>query len=192
MNSTTPPMTCPLGPASSQAALRSARNYFDFVVKDPDRWHLQFTNSSHRGVPTIHELLSQRGGRVASVAVPTTWPPTRVNGVVVSGFDSPVSTGIDGSFCWPESLYKELISRFGGLNFADFGESVSRVLGSNRLFIAQAGGEAESLSAEWPMSKEDWDVFMMVFGESDTAPIIFGCITMSIPTSSQHHRELAT
>ena len=123
LNSTTPPMTLPSWSSIITGCTPGQHGIFDFVVKDPDRWHLQFTNSSHRGVPTIHELLSQRGGRVASVAVPTTWPPTRVNGVVVSGFDSPVSTGIDGSFCWPESLYKELISRFGGLNFADFGES---------------------------------------------------------------------
>ena len=96
---------------------------FDFVVKKPDRWALEFTNASHRTVPTIHEILSRRGARVASIAVPTTWPPTEVNGIIVSGFDSPVSTGIDGSFCHPPELYSELMKRFGGLKFADFQES---------------------------------------------------------------------
>ena len=41
---------------------------------------------------------------------------------MVSGFDSPVSTGIDGSFCHPPELYAELQERFGGPNFADFKE----------------------------------------------------------------------
>ena len=50
-----------------------------------------------------------------SIAVPTTWPPETINGVVVAGFDSPVCTGIDGSFCHPEGLYEEILRRFGGL-----------------------------------------------------------------------------
>ena len=57
---------------------------------------------------------------MASIAVPTTWPPYPVNGVMVSGFDSPVSTGIDGSFCHPPELYDELATSFWGLKFADF------------------------------------------------------------------------
>ena len=63
------------------------------------------------------------GKKVALIAVPTTLPPSPVNGVMVSGFDSPVSTGIDGSFCHPPELYDELQERFGGLNFADFQET---------------------------------------------------------------------
>ena len=125
LNSTTPPMTLPSWSSMLTGCYPGTHGIFDFVHRDStDKdWRLEFTNATHRAVPTIHEWLSLCGKRVASIAVPTTWPPSSVNGVMVSGFDSPVSTGIDGSFCHPPELYAELQSRFGGLNFADFQET---------------------------------------------------------------------
>ena len=56
----------------------------------------------------------KQDGRVVSVAVPTTWPPQDINGVIISGFDSPVSTGIDRTFCYPQNIYDEIERNFGG------------------------------------------------------------------------------
>ena len=142
---------------------------YDFVRRKPGTWDLEFTNATHRQVPTVHRVLSDRGARVASIAVPTTWPPDDLNGVVVSGFDSPVSTGIDGSFCHPPELYAQLQRRFGGLRFADFQET-----------DIGAGWHEDALGAllreiprkegigRWLLGQERWDLFMLLFGESDT------------------------
>ena len=72
------------------------------------------TNPTFRCVPTIHQILSKQDARVVSVAVPTTWPPQDINGVIISGFDSPVSTGIDQSFVKPHGLYDELQRKIWG------------------------------------------------------------------------------
>ena len=172
LNSTTPPMTLPSWSSMLTGCHPGTHGIFDFVHRDSrgDDWTLEFSNATHRAVPTIHEWLSMCGKRVASVAVPTTWPPSPVNGVMVSGFDSPVSTGIDGTFCHPPELYAELQERFGGLNFADFQES-----DINQDWLKEARAlllkeiERKEAIGQWLLERDDWDCFMLLFGESDTA-----------------------
>jgi predicted AlkP superfamily phosphohydrolase/phosphomutase len=169
LNSTTPPMTLPSWSSMLTGCNPGKHGIFDFVIKEPDKWKLEFCNASHRAVPTIFEVLSDRNARVASVAVPTTWPPSKVNGVVVSGFDSPVSTGIDGSFCYPESLYLELRNRFGGLRFADFQESnIHQGWHLKTLALMHNEIKRKTDIAKWLLNQERWDYFMLLFGESDT------------------------
>ncbi len=172
LNSTTPPMTLPSWSSMLSGCHPGTHGIFDFVHRDSrgHDWNLEFTNATHRAVPTIHEWLSMCGHKVASIAVPTTWPPAVVNGVMVSGFDSPVSTGIDGSFCHPPELYDELVAKFGGLSFADFQESAvgEGWLEQARELLLSEIGRKEAIG-EWLLNREAWSCFMLLFGESDTA-----------------------
>ncbi len=169
LRSTTPPMTLPAWSSVLTGCNPGKHGIFDFVRRVPGTWRLEFTNATHRPVPTLHRLVSDAGGRVASIAVPTTWPPEPVDGVVVSGFDSPVSTGIDGSFCHPAGLYEELQRRFGGLAFADFQESrIGPGWHDEALVRLQAEVERKQAIGSWLLEQERWDVFMLLFGESDT------------------------
>ncbi len=169
LNSTTPPMTLPSWSSMLTGCNPGRHGIFDFVRKVPDRWQLEFTNSTHRQVPTLHRIISERGGRSASIAVPTTWPPDPLNGVVVSGFDSPVSTGIDGSFCHPTSIYGEIQRRFGGMKFADFQESdIGPGWHEDALAAMLREIPRKQAIGEWLLGQERWDCFMLLFGESDT------------------------
>lgn len=169
LNSTTPPMTLPSWSSMLTGCNPGRHGIFDFVRKVPGKWALEFTNATHRAVPTIHRVLSDRGARVASIAVPTTWPPESLNGVVVSGFDGPVSTGIDGSFCSPKSIYTELKNRFGGMKFADFQESrIDDGWHDDALDALLREVPRKQQIGTWLMSQERWDCFMLLFGESDT------------------------
>jgi predicted AlkP superfamily phosphohydrolase/phosphomutase len=169
LNSTTPPMTLPSWSSMLTGCGPGRHGIFDFVRKIEGRWQLEFTNASHRRVPTLHRLISDAGGRAASIAVPTTWPPDPLNGVVISGFDSPVSTGIDGSFCHPREIYGEIQRRFGGLKFADFQESnIGPGWHEDALGALLREIPRKQAVAQWLMSRERWDAFMLLFGESDT------------------------
>lgn len=169
LNSTTPPMTLPSWSSMLTGCNPGRHGIYDFVRRRPGTWDLEFTNATHRQVPTLHRVLSDRGARVASVAVPTTWPPDDLNGVVVSGFDSPVSTGIDGSFCHPASLYGELQRRFGGLRFADFQESnIGPGWHEDALQALLREVPRKEAIGRWLLGQERWDLFMLLFGESDT------------------------
>ena len=170
LNSTTPPMTLPSWSSMLTGASPGKHGIFDFVHRDEGKLKVHFTNSTDRQVPTIHEILSQRGQRVASIAVPTTWPPSKVNGVMISGFDSPVSTGIDGSFCHPPEVYAEIQRRFGGLKFADFQESeIGDDWHRRALQLMTKEISRKTEIALWLMTQERWDCLMILFGESDTA-----------------------
>ena len=170
LNSTTPPMTLPSWSSFITGCHPGTHGIFDFTRRAADSYGLEFTNATHRRVPTAFRVLSERGARVATIAVPTTYPPDPINGVTISGFDSPVATRIDSSFVHPKSLYPKLLQQFGGMSFADFQE----------LHIGQ-GWHHQALDsllseiprkegiAKWLMTQERWDAMMVLFGETDTA-----------------------
>ncbi|MEC9388968.1 MAG: alkaline phosphatase family protein [Myxococcota bacterium] len=169
LNSTTPPMTLPSWSSMLTGCNPGRHGIFDFVRKTPGEWALEFTNSTHRAVPTWMRVFSDRGMRAASIAVPTTWPPEPIDGVMISGFDGPVSTGIDASFCHPAGLYREIKERFGGMKFADFQESrIGDGWHDDALDALLREIPRKQAIAEWLLSQERWDGFMVLFGESDT------------------------
>jgi predicted AlkP superfamily phosphohydrolase/phosphomutase len=170
LNSTTPPMTLPAWSSFLTGANPGKHGIFDFTRRVPGTYRLEFVNSTHRRVPTLHRLLSDRGRRVASIAVPTTYPPEPLDGVMISGFDSPIATGIEPVHCHPRALHDELVGRFGRLAFADFQEGD---IGPGWHAHAHASllreiARKEAICAHL-LDRERWDAFMVVFGESDTA-----------------------
>ena len=167
LNSTTPPMTLPAWSSVLTGCQPGKHGFYAFTARAG--YYLSFTNSPHRRVPTMHRLLAARGRRVGCIAVPTTFPPEEDAGVVVSGFDSPVATGISHAHCAPPELYDEIRARFGGMAFADFQEGDigpgwhEVALGA----LLQEIGRKEAICG-WLLDREAWDLFMVVFGESDT------------------------
>lgn len=169
LNSTTPPMTLPSWSSFLTGVRPATHGILDFTRRRPGSYALEFLNSTHRRVPTLHRMLSDRGRRVASVAVPTTWPPEPVNGVMISGFDSPVATSVEAMHCEPRSLHQDLERRFGGLRFADFQEGEIGA-GWHEAALASLLREVGRKEAvcRYLLDREPWDAFMVVFGESDT------------------------
>lgn len=169
LNSTRPPMTLPAWSSVLTGVNPGRHGILDFVRRVPGTYRLELLNATHRRVPTLHQLLSTRGRRVASIAVPTTWPPDRLNGVMISGFDSPVATSIEASHCEPPGLYDEILARFGGLRFADFqeGDIGGGWHEAARASLLREIGRKEALCRTL-LQREDWQAFMVVFGESDT------------------------
>src|SRR5207247_6725154 len=95
---------------------------FDFSARVPGTYRVRFVNGSHRRAPALRTRFSAAGRRVAVLTVPATYPPEPVAGVMVSGFDSPLATAIDGSFVHPRALYGEIQGLVGRLPFADLQE----------------------------------------------------------------------
>ncbi|MSP54844.1 MAG: hypothetical protein EXR69_04450 [Myxococcales bacterium] len=169
LNSTTPPMTLPAWSSILTGCRPETHGIVDFVRREHGSYSLSFLNAEHRRVPTVHRILSGAGHRVASVAVPTTFPPESLNGLVIAGFDSPVATAASRGHCAPESEWGPIRARFGGLRFADFQEGK---LGAGwhrhaRASLLREIGRKEALCMHL-LEREDWELFMVVFGESDT------------------------
>jgi predicted AlkP superfamily phosphohydrolase/phosphomutase len=115
-------------------------------------------------------LLSDAGRRVAVIGVPTTYPPEPVNGIMVGGFDSPVTTGIDGSFVHPREFYAEMTRAVGPYAITDFQELTIGPGWHDAAFPRiLAAVERKRDLARYVLRREPWDCFMMLFGEADTA-----------------------
>jgi predicted AlkP superfamily phosphohydrolase/phosphomutase len=79
-------------------------NIFGFIDRKPGTYSIYIPNSSNMTSETIWEVFSQRGKSVLVMNVPVTYPPRKVNGLLVSGFLAPK---LDTA-TYPESLAPRL------------------------------------------------------------------------------------
>jgi len=169
LRSTLPAATFPAWTSFMTGANPGRHGIFDFTARVPDTYRVRFVNATFRCAPTIWRVMSEAGKRVVSIGMPGTYPPEAVNGKMVSGFDAPVARGIDGSFVSPREAHREVRALAGRLPFADVQEldigpdwaavAVPRLLDG----IARK----TALAREW-LKRERWDLFSIVYGESDT------------------------
>lgn len=162
--STRPPVTFPAWTTCVTGVNPGRHGVFDFT-EITDQGALRFVNQTHRRAPALWNILDAAGKRSCILGVPGTYPPEPINGVMLSGFDSPVATGIDRSFVQPAARYEAVRD----WRFADFQEHHigpgwhAMALEKLRAGVARKAEIALSL-----LQEEPWDFFMAVFGESDT------------------------
>src|SRR4029453_15098885 len=141
----------------------------DFVERVPGTFRVRFVNGSRRRTPALWTRLSAAGRRVAVLGGPGKYPPGPVKGVMVSGFDSPVTTGIDGSFVFPRAFHAEMRRLVGRLPFADFQEVRTGPGWHERALARLLDGVARRAAlARASVRRQPWDALMVVFGEPDT------------------------
>ncbi len=143
---------------------------FDFYQHIPKTFDVYFTNSGVRRGKTLWRRLSDNGKKVCVVNVPMTYPPEKVNGILISGMDAP---GPESQFTYPADLYRELKDALGeyiiDIHF-------DAVLGNGKPELHHFAAYLERLSemidnrckaAEYLMSKYPWDLFVTVFVATD-------------------------
>jgi predicted AlkP superfamily phosphohydrolase/phosphomutase len=170
LRSTIPPVTFPAWSSFMTGTNPGKHGIFDFTRRVLGTYEVAFVGSRDRRRPTMWKLLSDAGQRVAVVGVPTTYPPEPLNGVMVGGFDSPVATGIDGSFVHPRAFYDEMTRAVGPYTITDFQElMIGPGWHADALPKIFAAVERKRDLARYVLRRERWDCFMMLFGEADTA-----------------------
>lgn len=166
--STIPPATFPSWTSFMTGVNPGRHAIFDFSRRDPGTYTVRFVNSTYRKAATVWQHLSEGGRRVAVLGVPGTYPPEPVNGLLLSGFDTPVTTRADRSFAYPREFGRE-VERLGGFPFADFQEfDVGPGWHEDALARLLAGIEQKVRLAEHVIGRGPWDCLMLLFGESDT------------------------
>lgn len=169
LRSTIPAATFPAWTSLVTGVNPGRHGVLDFTERVPGTYRVRFTNGSWRQAPALWNRLAAAGRRVGVVTVPATYPPEPVPGVMVSGFDSPLSTAIDGSFVHPRALWHEIRGVVGRVPFADFQEVT---IGPGWHAAARArlldGVGRRATLARALLARERWGLFMVVFGESDT------------------------
>ncbi len=192
LRSTLPPMTLPAWSSFLTGCPPDVHGIFDFVRRERGTGRLRRVDAGDRAVPTIPRQLSDRGLRVGTFLFPTTWPPEPLTGGQISGFDSPVATRVPREACSPRSLHDLVRATLGrDLAYADFSELRKGSRWEERATAALLSGIADkervarALLADGP----PYDVFALLFGESDTVSHHFWHLMDT--ASPRHLPELA-
>ncbi len=157
-----PPITPPAWSSFLTGMMPGRHGIYSFMQRQPGSYSWMPFNSSLRKAPHIGTLLNQHGKRVALVNIPTTYPPEPINGLMVTGLDTP---GRNSEFTCPASLGEELIRRFDyeieRPEKYDPGLEDSFIAAVNRV-------EDKRLRATlWLMDQLDWSLFVVVFRGTD-------------------------
>ncbi|MEW6732617.1 MAG: alkaline phosphatase family protein [Acidobacteriota bacterium] len=82
----------------------------EFLLRRGDSMHDLPVNQALRDSPAIWDILSKLGKHVIVTNMPVTYPPTPVNGLMISDFLTPRGRR---DFAYPPELLQEIESRFG-------------------------------------------------------------------------------
>ncbi len=188
--STMPPATFPAWSSFMTGTNPGKHGLLDFTTRVSGEYAVQFVNSTFRRKPTIWKLLNDAGFRVGVLGMPSTYPPEHLDGFMISGFDSPVTTGIEDSFVWPKGLYSKIKKNVGKYLITDFQELHIGPGWHDRAFEGLLGTiERKEQIAGYLLENETVDVFCILFGESDTVSHHFWCAFD--PESPRFSPELA-
>ena len=163
LRSTIPPIT-PTAWSSFITGMNPGKHgVFDFTGHKDDSYDLYMVKSSDRQAPSLWQLAGQAGRQVVVFNVPVTYPPERVNGVMISGLMTPPSAK-DAS--WPPELQAELQAAVPGWGFLTEGmyrhghavEFVREIMEANAATFA---------ASSYLMRRQPWDLFVTVFQTSD-------------------------
>jgi predicted AlkP superfamily phosphohydrolase/phosphomutase len=169
LRSTIPAATFPAWTSLVTGVNPGRHGVLDFTQRVPGTYRVRFVNGSARRTPALWNRVAAAGGRAVVVTVPATYPPEPIPGVMVSGFDSPLATAIDGSFVHPPALWAEIRALVGRLPFADFQEvTIGPGWHADALARLLDGIPRRARLVRTLLAREEWSAAMVVFGESDT------------------------
>jgi predicted AlkP superfamily phosphohydrolase/phosphomutase len=172
--STTPPMSFPAWSSFATGLAPGRHGIFDFTQKQYGAYRIRFVNAADRAGEPFWMRASRAGRRVLCLGVPATFPPDRVDGLLVPGFDAPVSTGSDAAAASDPALYARVAARTGPWMAPDLDEA-ARADGWHERAVATLLARIERKTAfalealrELREAGRDPALMVVVFAESDT------------------------
>jgi predicted AlkP superfamily phosphohydrolase/phosphomutase len=198
LTSTVPPITMPAWP-TLLTGVNPARHGVFYFKSDTHGTYDEgpLVNSSYLKVKSLWEILSEHDKKIISVAVPTTYPPVPVKGVMVSSI---------------RPLHQEQIRTYP----PDIAEEIKRIIGLERIRIERIGIKSLRMNMKYYekhkvfsrflsfhldgiekltevvtylMKKVDWSLLFIVFQSSDIAQHF--CWSIMDEKHPNHDRELA-
>jgi predicted AlkP superfamily phosphohydrolase/phosphomutase len=122
LRSTLPAMSFPAW-STFQTGLDPGRHgLFDFTQKLPGAYRIRFTNATDRAGRSLFDRVTRAGGTILALGMPATFPPEAVSGLLVAGFDAPISTGTEPRSASDPALYASIAARVGPWMQADLDE----------------------------------------------------------------------
>lgn len=112
LRSTLPPFTSPAWACMVTGKNPAKVGIFGLRQRHQDDYKFVSPTSDYRHAPAVWDMVGQMGKQVIVVNVPDTYPPTPVNGVMVSGRPAPMEAG--ASITFPTNIRRQLDHISGG------------------------------------------------------------------------------
>ncbi|TET79105.1 MAG: hypothetical protein E3J41_02810 [Candidatus Cloacimonadota bacterium] len=163
LESTIQPITGSAWPSFMTGKTPAKHSVFDFIQQEIKE-DVSLVNSQSIVGETIFDILSRQGKEVMSINVPVTYPPWKINGVMITGMLSPEKAEIT----YPPELKKELkdyrvdikVSYKGGRE-QEMIDDIKDLLKNRTMFTIKL------------LSEKKWDFGMVVFRGTDVIPHYF-------------------
>jgi predicted AlkP superfamily phosphohydrolase/phosphomutase len=166
LRSTIPPMTAPAWTSFMTGTNPGKHGLYDWIYRHKDSYDVSPVTAKHCHEATLWELLSDRGRRVCVYNVPMTFPPSPVNGLMISGMPAP-STQV--TITHPPELLAEIENEVGEyLVYPDPGQAYSDSGIDAFLDRLYRTTETRLEVLAYLRAREDWDFFMLVLNGTDT------------------------
>src|SRR5579885_1169477 len=101
LESVVPPVTAPAWTSFMTGKNPNKHGIFDFARFNETEYSWTINNARNIQSKTLWQLLSDKGKRVVVLNLPYTYPPSDINGVMVSGWDAP---SMESTFSSPASV----------------------------------------------------------------------------------------
>lgn len=180
LESTVPPVTASAWTSFMTGKNPGAHGLFDFMRRRLGSYDLVPVSSADRDGKAVWELAGDAGKQVIVIGVPVTYPPTQVNGLLITGMLTPRGAA---DFTYPPELKNEIYDRIGDyIVYSD--EVYSKGRGDTFLRALHHSIEQRAKTAAYLMHKYPWDLAVLVFPETDT--VSHGLWSSFDPTHHQH------
>lgn len=161
--SSIPPVTAAAWTCFSTGKNPGKHGLVDFIYFPEHGYRVTIANSTTREAATIWNLLSDRDLRVGVVSVPMTYPPEKVNGVMVTDMMTP---NANVQYTYPPELKQELLDKVGPFVITP-GEGENPSEPFQYLDKVRADVKSSADYALYLLQKEPYSFFMYVFGIVD-------------------------
>lgn len=163
LDSTKPPITPAAWTTFMTGKGPGRHGIVDFEKYDVRTNQLSFNSTYEIREKTIWEILSEKGFRVGSINLPMTYPPRKVNGFMISGFETPST---DTEFTWPPELKGEILRRWPDYSYRS--DWQRKMFGGDELFQRNVRHIEKSFGQGYELTKfcgqrYGWDVLMVLF-----------------------------
>jgi len=166
LRSTIPPMTAPAWTSFATGTNPGKHRLFDWIARKSDSYEFLPVTALNCKAPTIYTLLSQADRRVCTLNVPMTYPPTPVNGMMVSGMPAPST---QTTITYPITLFQDILQAVGDyVLYPDPGQAYSDSGVDSFLERLYRCTDLRVRTLEYLRERETWDFTMVVFNGTDT------------------------
>lgn len=183
LSSTVPPVTASAWNSFMTGKNPGGHGMFDFMQRRKNSYDLTPISSKDRDGKAVWEIAGEHGKPSIIMGVPVTYPPTPLNGLMVTGMLTPRGAS---DYTYPAGLKNEIANQVGGyIVYSD--EVYSKGRGEIFLNALHDSIRQRAKTAAYLLEKYPWDLGVLVFPETDT--VCHGLWWAYDGTHHQHGQE---